>query len=531
MAVHFGIAGVRELITSVRLGVIEFPSPMACQLNRLFMRIAAANENGDTLFDVKVNGVSIYGSPALRPKILTDETTSESFPSVDLTEGDMVTVDVVGAPLGGISGLYVLVQLQDAPTVTQYIKDAYNGALNRDPSGGELSTAEADLGSACAAETTLAETKDFFDGIFLSAEYVALATTNAEYLEDLYQAVLGRPSDPGGFTFWLAELTGGLTRQLLRDSFNNSVEHVNQRVLGWCPTTLPLNNAIQLQGVHVSAVAPGDGDSLVYDSGADEWGPSPGTGGNATQIQGIDVDPTAPTSGQTLVFDGADWVPTTPTAGGAGRPPGAPGSYYFVDDFLTGKLNIDGSVGLGWNFANAPTEQPGPVNHPGIMRHGTTASSGNLGAIGLWRNNTTIGQITPTDTFDMLFIVRLNMNDANTKMRAGIGINPAVDPPTDGMYIEKELADTDWFGVTRAAGAQTRTAALAAISTDWVKFRIRRVDASTIGFTVDGGTEVTATLTITTASIIPFVQIKNSVAVAKNYDIDYFDLAITGMAR
>lgn len=312
MSIQYGISGVRELITDVHLAAIEFPSPSVCQLNRLFMRIAAANSAGDTLFDVKKNDVSIYGDPLDRPKILAGETTAESFPTVELIEGDMITVDVVGAPPGGITGLYVLVQLQDAPTVAQYIKDAYNGALGRDPDAGELSGATTDLQTACTAETTLAATLTFFDDLFTSAEYLALATTNTVYVEDLYQAILGRPADAGGLAFWVAAIVGGMTRADARESFNSSTEHVNQRVLGWCPNTLPINNAVQIQGQPVNGAVPNEDDTWIYQSGV--WVPAPPVAGGATGAAGGVLSGTYPNPG--FAVDMATQAELNAVAGG-----------------------------------------------------------------------------------------------------------------------------------------------------------------------------------------------------------------------
>ncbi len=61
--------------------------------------------------------------------------------------------------------------------------------------------------------------------------------------------------------------------------------------------------------------------------------------------------------------------------------------------------------------------------------------------------------------------------------------------------------------------------------------RIRRVDASTVGFTVNDGTEVTATGNIPTATLSPFIAITNTTANAKSVDIDYFDLMVRGISR
>lgn len=273
MAVHFGVSGVRHLITGVLLGAIEFPAPLDCRLNRLFLQIAAPNSEGDTLFNVLVNGVSIYGSPVDRPKILAGDTVSESFPTVDLTEGDIVSVDVVGAPLGGISGLYIIVQLQDAPTVQQYIKSMYQGAFGRQPDSGELAAAVSDLTAGCSGGTTQTAARALQEDIFTDTEYTSLGTTDDEYLEDVYNAVLGRLSDPGGFAFWQTQMVLGTTRSEILDFFNGSIEHQNLRLQPWCPQ-MPLNaSANKLQGIDVALTAPTIvGQALVWDGSA--WGPA-----------------------------------------------------------------------------------------------------------------------------------------------------------------------------------------------------------------------------------------------------------------
>jgi hypothetical protein len=114
MARHYGVSGITGAITGVSLGAIQFPTPVTGLLDRLRLQIATANAEGDTLFDVKVNGVSIYALPDDRPKILAGETLSTTFLSVELEEGDMLSVDVVSAPLGGITRLYALLRLVDA---------------------------------------------------------------------------------------------------------------------------------------------------------------------------------------------------------------------------------------------------------------------------------------------------------------------------------------------------------------------------------------------------------------------------------
>jgi hypothetical protein len=114
MAVHYAVARIKGAITGVALGAIEFTTPVTGQLKKLRLQIAAANAEGDTLFDVKVNGASVYASPVDRPKILAGQTSTTTFPTIDLDEGDLLSVDVVSAPLGGITGLATMLRLQDA---------------------------------------------------------------------------------------------------------------------------------------------------------------------------------------------------------------------------------------------------------------------------------------------------------------------------------------------------------------------------------------------------------------------------------
>lgn len=255
MAKHYAVTGLRPLLTGVIPAVIEFPAPMDCQLNRLFARITAPNTNGDVILDINVNGVSIYGTPAAQPRILSGATSVVELPLTDLLEGDMVTVDIDAVPLGGVTGFYVVVQLQDAPTVQQYIKSVYRGALNRAPTGPELSAAVSSLTGACPLGTTLTATRAFLGGIFTGAEYLALATSDAAYIEDMYNAVLDRRSDPGGFAFWSSFLAGS-TRAIVLDNFNGCIEHQMLRVQPWCPSMPLVASANRFQGVEVSATTP-----------------------------------------------------------------------------------------------------------------------------------------------------------------------------------------------------------------------------------------------------------------------------------
>jgi hypothetical protein len=266
MARQFAVSGLRPVLTGAQSKVIEFPAPMNCRITQILLRIAEANAAGDAVFDVNIDDVSVYASPTDRAKIVAGQTSGTSVIDTEVSLNQMITVDLDSAPLGGISGLYVIVQLEDAPTVSQYIKNLYQQAVRRDPTGTELTNGSNSLNSGCGAGTTLAAITTLATTIFTSSEYTTTyGATNAEYVEDLYQAFLARPSDAGGKSFWVAQLVGGMTRADLRVAFIGSLEHVNQRVVGWCPNTLPLTNAIDIQGTRVDGTPPTDKQFLQYD--------------------------------------------------------------------------------------------------------------------------------------------------------------------------------------------------------------------------------------------------------------------------
>lgn len=65
---------------------------------------------------------------------------------------------------------------------------------------------------------------DVAAGFFQSEEYLLLKRGADEYVEDLYQALLGRASDAEGKQFWLRRLAEGASRNLVFGGFVNSAE-------------------------------------------------------------------------------------------------------------------------------------------------------------------------------------------------------------------------------------------------------------------------------------------------------------------
>jgi hypothetical protein len=86
-----------------------------------------------------------------------------------------------------------------------FTNTAFQGAVNRDANSGELSTWNTALLAGWdvdqASLRSAAATK--LEALFVSAEYVALNTTDAEFVEDCYECYLGRASDAHGKYAWV----------------------------------------------------------------------------------------------------------------------------------------------------------------------------------------------------------------------------------------------------------------------------------------------------------------------------------------
>lgn len=200
-------------------------------------------------------------------------------------------------------------------------------------------------------------------------------------------------------------------------------------------------------------------------------------------------------------------------------------SVFLQDDFILGTAT-SGSIGaIGWSGGGTITVRPSETNRPGIIRASTGAVSGTVSFISF--NSLAI---TPSLQHVINWGTRLNTIDANTTTRIGSGDPVSSNPPTDGIYFEKLDADTNWFCVTRAAGAQTRTDTGSAIAVAFDKLEYKRT-TSNVEFMIDNALVCTHTTNIPTSPISALTQIINSAAAAKTIDIEYFQLVYTGIVR
>jgi hypothetical protein len=206
------------------------------------------------------------------------------------------------------------------------------------------------------------------------------------------------------------------------------------------------------------------------------------------------------------------------------------------EDFMSGAITANGT-GIGellWTTFAASAGTHAYVNatagHPGIFQFASSATSGSrnymhqMVAPGA-------GNILPADYFDVIFEVKLTQTDTNTVFRCGLGNSAEADPPVDGVYVEKVLADASWFGCNRAASSQNRTAALLTSDTAWNRVRIRRMSATQIGFTINALAEVALTTTIPTTALQPFAMIGTGTTAIKSMQFDFIEINVGNLAR
>lgn len=104
----YSIPGMLEIST----GVQPFPVSRDCTIIGCLPSVGIAPVGSSVVYDVKVNGATIYTTRSLRPKVLAGETVgAATVPDVvALVAGDLITVDVndVGTFAPGYHGTLVI---------------------------------------------------------------------------------------------------------------------------------------------------------------------------------------------------------------------------------------------------------------------------------------------------------------------------------------------------------------------------------------------------------------------------------------
>lgn len=256
----------------------------------------------------------------------------------------------------------------------------------------------------------------------------------------------------------------------------------------------------------------------------------------------------------------------TPAGGGSGC--------YFTasqacveDEFLSGTFS-SGTIGsLGWNISAVGSGQiyasiNGPfAGHPGTIELQAFSGTDDI-AMALKPSAATSLHLF-SETWQMTWIFHQENVDgtAPTGMTSRVGsvdlTAPSGSPQNgcsgsaNGVWIESLAADTDYFLVSCAAGvADTRVDTGVAKGTGWPKAVIKRVDATTVGVSMNGGavncitSSGTAPAACTGTNLVsathlpagtvkqnPFAFLIPTASAEKHLTIDYFQLLVTGLTR
>ena len=106
------------------------------------------------------------------------------------------------------------------------VNDFYRGFLNRFPDDGGFNSWLTQMRQAqCTGQAAVRDLSYQLSSLFVnSVEYAGRNRNNAQYAEDLYNAILKRGADPAGFQAWVNNLNSGMTRQQALKFFTDSTE-------------------------------------------------------------------------------------------------------------------------------------------------------------------------------------------------------------------------------------------------------------------------------------------------------------------
>ena len=242
---------------------------------------------------------------------------------------------------------------------------------------------------------------------------------------------------------------------------------------------------------------------------------------------------------------------TVPAAGGAsydgGRPTNPYNIFYDFCDFLPGEVgNGANSDTNRWGARNgtAGTGVPDPANSAvynnvsgnrlGVVRiPGSGATMSFLAMQGKVINAQNARVINSDSFFDVVFIA--STSDAAGKyFRVGLIEDPSSRLFNTGIFLLSDPAQVSTIvGACRNSGTDTVTASLKTlVANTFYKFRVRRINSTTVGFQINDETEVTQTSNIpANTPLTPALQVGSNAGNVINIDVDCAEVLVTGMTR
>ena len=168
-------------------------------------------------------------------------------------------------------------------------------------------------------------------------------------------------------------------------------------------------------------------------------------------------------------------------------------------------------------------------NHPGAVVLITANSSSYTRT--LFLDNGLGSCFVPSEYFDGIFkCYPTEITNAIHRIGFSLGTPMSVK----SMCFECTSADTNWFAYANNGTGTTRTDTGIARSTSYKTFRIRRVDASTIGYTIDNNSEILITTNLYTGAsggLAPRIEVITTAVNVRHLTMDFFSLRITGLSR
>lgn len=283
---HYAVLPLANVLAAANSNVLELRPPVAAStLARADVLTEVANASGDLVFDILLNGASIFAAPEDRLTLEAGDT--EGFAALDVAtvRGDRLQIDATAVPAGGFAAnrITIILTFDDgiatvlagdvtgafgANTVTKVrglafanvgnhsrsvwkwnplaqqfeqsdpiltrddiIYDLYYGALGRVPDSAELDAARNTLltGFNAGAVQYIEAIRTVGFALFTGAEHDGLAKTDAEFVAGLYRGYLGREPEPAGLAAWLAALASS-NRDAIADTFSRASEFTTLRV-------------------------------------------------------------------------------------------------------------------------------------------------------------------------------------------------------------------------------------------------------------------------------------------------------------
>lgn len=155
---------------------------------------------------------------------------------------------------------------------------------------------------------------------------------------------------------------------------------------------------------------------------------------------------------------------------------------------------------------------------------------------------------TTTDEYSALYLKHTHAVDGDDKFKGrfrwNIGSTAANDvyvgfadyccdesSVSDGAYIRRRQADTNYFFSTCHSGTCTHTDSGVAADTSDHTFLIQRVDGTHVEFSIDGGSATSVTTNLPTTEMYVTHYIKTKTTAAKTLTLDYSMGEVTGLTR